>query len=103
MPNAIALTSEYMPKRFRATAVTTMFAGFSMGAAVGGFVAAALIRQYGWQSVFVVGGIFPILIGMVALVALPESLRFLVVKGGNEQKVAQYSPASLRTSPSGRR
>ena len=90
MPNAIALTSEYMPRRFRATAVTTMFAGFSMGAAVGGFVAAALIRQYGWQSVFIVGGVFPIIIGLVALVALPESLRFLVVKGGNEQKVAQY-------------
>jgi AAHS family 4-hydroxybenzoate transporter-like MFS transporter len=90
MPNAIALTSEYMPRRFRATAVTTMFAGFSIGAAVGGFVAAALIRQYGWQSVFVVGGVFPILIGIAALIALPESLRFLVVKGGNQQKVAQY-------------
>ena len=58
MPNAISLTSEYMPKRLRATAITIMFAGFSLGAAVGGFVAAALISRFGWQSVFVVGGIF---------------------------------------------
>jgi MFS transporter, AAHS family, 4-hydroxybenzoate transporter len=44
MPNAIALTSEYMPRRRRAGAVTTMICGFSLGAAVGGLVAAAIIR-----------------------------------------------------------
>jgi AAHS family 4-hydroxybenzoate transporter-like MFS transporter len=90
MPNAISLTSEYMPKRLRATAVTMMFSGFSLGAAVGGFVAAALISRFGWQSVFVVGGIFPIVIGVVALVALPESIRFLLLKGGDRAKVTRY-------------
>jgi AAHS family 4-hydroxybenzoate transporter-like MFS transporter len=90
MPNAISLTSEYMPKRLRATAVTIMFSGFSLGAAVGGFVAAALISRFGWQSVFVVGGIFPIVIGVVAAVALPESIRFLLIKGGERAKVARY-------------
>ena len=90
MPNSIALTSEYMPKRLRATAVTVMFSGFSLGAAVGGFVAAALIRQYGWQSVFIVGGIVPIIIGVVALAVLPESIRFLVLKGGSRERVNRY-------------
>jgi len=90
MPNAIALTSEYMPKRLRATAVTIMFSGFSLGAAVGGFVAAALISRFGWQSVFVVGGIFPILIGVIALIALPESIRFLLIKGGDRARVTRY-------------
>jgi AAHS family 4-hydroxybenzoate transporter-like MFS transporter len=90
MPNAISLTSEYMPKRLRATAVTIMFSGFSLGAAVGGFVAAALISRYGWQSVFVVGGIFPIVIGAIAFVALPESIRFLLLKGGDRAKVTRY-------------
>ncbi len=60
MPNAIALTSEYMPHRRRGTAVTTMICGFSLGAAVGGFVAAAIIPRFGWQSVFVVGGVAPL-------------------------------------------
>jgi len=90
MPNAISLTSEYMPKRLRATAVTIMFSGFSLGAAVGGFVAAALISRFGWQSVFAVGGIFPIMIGVVALVALPESIRFLLIKGGDRARVTRY-------------
>ncbi len=29
-----------------------MFSGFSIGAAIGRFVATGLIQKYGWQSVF---------------------------------------------------
>src|SRR6185437_3941899 len=47
MPNSIAITSEYMPKRLRATAITTMFIGMPLGAAVSGFAAAALVPQFG--------------------------------------------------------
>jgi AAHS family 4-hydroxybenzoate transporter-like MFS transporter len=90
MPNAIALTSEYAPKKYRATAVMTMFTGFSIGAAVGGLVAARLISRWGWQSVFVVGGVLPLIIGLVALVFLPESIRFLLVRGKDRTLVVRY-------------
>ena len=90
MPNAIALTSEYMPRRRRAGAVTTMICGFSLGAAVGGLVAAAIIPRFGWEAVFVVGGVGPILIAVAAVFVLPESIRFLMVKGGEEARVRQY-------------
>ena len=90
MPNAIALTSEYAPKKYRATAVMTMFTGFSIGAAVGGLVAARLISRWGWQSVFVVGGILPLIIGALALVFLPESIRFLLVRGKDRGRVVHY-------------
>src|ERR1700733_10981311 len=43
MPNTIALTSEFSPHRRRATMVMVMFVGFSIGAALGGLLAAALI------------------------------------------------------------
>ena len=55
-----------------------------------------LISRFGWQSVFVVGGIFPIVIGVVALVALPESIRFLLIKGGDR---AEGDALSLRIAP----
>jgi len=90
MPNAIALTSEYMPRRRRAGAVTMMICGFSLGAAVGGLVAATIIPRYGWESVFVVGGVAPIAIAAVAFFLLPDSIRFLMVKGGEERRVRQY-------------
>ena len=90
MPNTIALTSEYVPKRFGATAVMTMFCGFSIGAAVGGFIAAALISRFGWQAVFLVGGSIPLVIAVLTIALLPESIRFLLLKGGRETKVKQY-------------
>ena len=90
MPNAIALTSEYMPRRRRAGAVTTMICGFSLGAAVGGLVAASIIPRFGWPSVFVVGGIIPIAIAAVSVYLLPESIRFLVVRGGGESRAREY-------------
>ena len=75
MPNAIALTSELMPHRRRGSSVTMMICGFSLGAAVGGFIAASIIPRLGWQSVFVVGGTFPILIAAAAFFWLPDSVR----------------------------
>src|SRR5882757_7343019 len=57
MPNAIAMTSEFNPRRRRATMVMIMFCGFSVGAALVDLLAAGLIPQFGWRSVFVVGGL----------------------------------------------
>jgi MFS transporter, AAHS family, 4-hydroxybenzoate transporter len=90
MPNAIALTAEYTPKRLRATGIMTMFVGFTLGGACGGFVAAALISRFGWQSVFIVGGIFPCVAATIAMFVMPESIRFLVLKGGQESRVANH-------------
>jgi len=90
MPNAIALTSEYMPHRRRGTAVTTMICGFSLGAAVGGFVAASIIPRFGWPAVFIVGGVTPLLIAAAAFVWLPDSIRFLLVKGGAQDRARDY-------------
>ena len=36
-----------------------MICGFSLGAAVGGLVAASIIPRFGWPAVFVVGGVIP--------------------------------------------
>lgn len=90
MPNAIALTSEYMPKRSRNAAVMVMFCGFSFGSAFAGWTVAALIRSYGWRSIFVVGGSIPIVVALLLMTLLPESIRFLVIKGGQKQRIFKY-------------
>ncbi len=89
MPNAIALTSEFNPRRRRATMVMIMFCGFSLGAALGGFLAAALIPLFGWRSVFVVGGTAPLLLAPVLAVTLPESVRFLALTSRVDTRVAR--------------
>ncbi len=80
MPNIIALTAEYAPSRLRATTVSVMFCGFPLGAALGGAVAARIIPHFGWPSIFLVGGMLPLLLTPVLAVVLPESLRFLATR-----------------------
>jgi MFS transporter, AAHS family, 4-hydroxybenzoate transporter len=89
MPNTIAITSEFSPHRRRATMVMIMFCGFSAGAALGGLLAAALIPQFGWRSVFVLGGVAPLLLVPILALRLPESVRFLALAGGANERVAQ--------------
>ncbi len=88
LPNAVAMTAEFSPHRRRATMVMTMFCGFSVGAAVGGLIAAALIPAFGWRSVFLVGGIAPLLLVPVLVFRLPESVRFLALAGGADTRIA---------------
>ncbi|RXZ31118.1 MFS transporter [Oxalobacteraceae bacterium CAVE-383] len=87
MPNAVALTSEFSPERTRSTSVMWMFCGFSLGAALGGLAAAGLIQDFGWKSVFVVGGVLPCIAVVGLWIYLPESVRFLVLKGGQEDRI----------------
>lgn len=89
MPNAATLVTEFAPARKRAFLITVVFAGFTVGAAGGGFLAAWLIPQYGWQSVFVLGGIVPLILAAVMFVWLPESIGFLVHKQGDKAKIRQ--------------
>jgi AAHS family 4-hydroxybenzoate transporter-like MFS transporter len=97
MPNAIALTSEYMPRRSRNAAVMVMFCGFSFGSAFAGWTVAALIRNYGWQAIFLVGGSIPIVVAVLLIGLLPESIRFLVIKGGQKKRIFKYL---VRIAPS---
>lgn len=90
MPNAMALAGEYSPLRRKVTLMMLVSCGFTVGAVLGGLLSAALIPQYGWQSVFYVGGTAPLLIGVLMFFFLPESMQFLVLKGRNLDRVAQW-------------
>jgi AAHS family 4-hydroxybenzoate transporter-like MFS transporter len=88
MPNAIALTSEYCPRRSRGTMVMVMFCGFPIGATIAGFAAAAIIPTFGWRGMFVLGGVLPLLLAPVLFAMLPDSIRYLVLRGKREARVA---------------
>ena len=98
MPNAIAMTAEYFPARNRAFTTMAMFCGFPLGATLGGFLAAGLIAEFGWPSVFVAGGILPLILALVVAVLLPE---FVSLSGAeeefhraNKKSVAAYQSVS---------
>lgn len=90
MPNAMALVGEFSPSGARVTRMMLVSCGFTVGAAVGGFVSAALIPAFGWQSVFLVGGLVPAALGLAMLLWLPESIQFLVLRKRGVAQVARW-------------
>jgi MFS transporter, AAHS family, 4-hydroxybenzoate transporter len=89
IPNAVALVAEYAPNRLRATWVTLMFSGFSIGAGSGGLLASALIGRFGWPVMFTVGGVGSLLVAVLLIVMLPESAKLLVVRQRSPKLVAR--------------
>ena len=89
MPNIVALTSEYAPKRMRALLIAIMFCGFPLGSTIGGVISAPLIGAFGWQAVFVVGGVLPLLTLIVLFACLPESIRYLVTREVADGRIAE--------------
>jgi AAHS family 4-hydroxybenzoate transporter-like MFS transporter len=87
MPNALALTSEYAPKRLRGTLTAWMFTGFSLGAFIGGLLVAQIIPLYGWRFIFLIGGILPIILCFLMLFTLPESVRHLAAHNSYDPRI----------------
>jgi AAHS family 4-hydroxybenzoate transporter-like MFS transporter len=90
MGNAVALVSEYSPRKHRASLMAWVSCGFTGGAIAGGLLCAALLPSMGWRSVFLVGGILPLVIVVPMARYLPESLQLLVVKQCSPERVAQW-------------
>lgn len=87
MPNTIALNSELAPKRLRATLITLMFVGITLGSSAPGLIAYSLIPRYGWRVLFLIGGLVPLVVGVCLIRALPESVKFLALEGGRQREL----------------
>jgi MFS transporter, AAHS family, 4-hydroxybenzoate transporter len=81
VPTIVALNAEYVPTGRRATRITVMFVGYTIGSALAGIVSATWLPEFGWPILFYLGGAFPLIAGVVLIFRLPESIRFLVLKG----------------------
>lgn len=75
LPNLIALTSEAAGPRLRGTAVSMMYCGVPLGAGLAAVIGIAGFSA-GWQVVFYVGGVVPLLIVPLLGRYLPESAAF---------------------------
>jgi len=87
IPNVLAVISEYAPKAIRSTAIVLTFAGFPIGAMLGGMGSARLIPAFGWEAVFVVGGALPLLMLPLIGALVPESARFLAARPERRQRL----------------
>jgi AAHS family 4-hydroxybenzoate transporter-like MFS transporter len=77
---AAALAGDYTPHRLRATVIMATFTGAPIGGFLGGQIVAALLGNFGWSMIFILGGIFPLVLVVALALWLPESPRFLATK-----------------------
>ena len=102
-PGAATLTGDYAPHRRRALMIMVSFTGAPIGGFLCGQLAGVLLPTFGWPSVFVVGGVVPLLIVVALALWLPE---FAALPGGKSQPVAARSravAASCHLAGAGRR
>lgn len=94
MPNVVALTTEYAPKRRRSTLVAMMFSGYAIGGMTSAMLGKLLVATYGWKIMFLIAGV-PLLLLPILWFMLPESLLYLKQQGQDnhvKKIVAKIAP-----------
>ncbi|MEL0083702.1 MAG: MFS transporter, partial [Gammaproteobacteria bacterium] len=86
LPSLNTLVAEYAPDRRRNFAVSIMHLGFPVGGILGGAMAAQLIPAFGWQSVFIAGGVITLAMVPLLIIGLPESLHYLGLNGSAQAR-----------------
>ncbi|HUC18334.1 MAG TPA: MFS transporter [Acetobacteraceae bacterium] len=87
MPGFISLAAEFTPRARRGTVVGLLFTGFPLGGVIVGLAGTRLIGAFGWPSLFYIGGVLPLALVPVLLLALPDSIGFLVTRAAAQQKI----------------
>jgi AAHS family 4-hydroxybenzoate transporter-like MFS transporter len=87
IPNVVAINAESAPRKLRATLAIIAVGCVPIGGAIPGFVTAALVPQHGWQILFYIGGIAPIIIALVAQIGMPESIKYMTLHESHRDKM----------------
>lgn len=73
MPNLMAIATDISPPGKRAGTTTSMFCGLPAGGALVALLARSGGSEMDWHTLFLVGGILPLLITPIVLLWLPET------------------------------
>src|SRR5690606_21048868 len=84
MPNVVARTHEYAPKKLRSPLVAIMFSGYSLGGMFSAGLGIYMLPRLGWEAMLFAAAV-PLLLLPVIRWKLPESVGFLVRQGRTEQ------------------
>ncbi|WP_043286145.1 MFS transporter [Paraburkholderia oxyphila] len=84
-PLTVTYVAEFCPGRYKVPAAMITTSGYAIGAAGGGLLASFMIPMFGWRSVFLLGGVTPLLIAIAIAALLPHSIFDLARRGYGDQ------------------
>lgn len=88
IPNVIALVAELTPQRIRGRLLVLVSMGIVLGIAIPGLVTATLAPAHGWRVILLVGGLLALAIALASALLVPESIKYLMQRGGREAEVS---------------
>lgn len=71
MPNLISMAAECAPARHRGKIVATILAGLPAGGVIVAMLGSAYLTAWGWQSLFYIGGLLPLVL-VLPILLLPN-------------------------------
>ena len=87
IPNVVAINAESAPRNLRATLAIIAVGTVPLGGGLAGFASAGLVPTHGWQILFQIGGIVPVVIALAAIVGLPESIKYMTLHESQRPKM----------------
>lgn len=78
LPIATTIAAEFTPQRYRTMVVTATIVCVPLGGVVTGFFAEVIMPDFGWRTMFLIGGAMPIALMIFCIVATPETPKYLV-------------------------
>jgi AAHS family 4-hydroxybenzoate transporter-like MFS transporter len=93
IPNLVAICTESAPRHLRATLPIIAVGCVPLGGACAGLISAVLVPNYGWQILFEIGGIVPIVIALAATINLPESIKYMALHESQRPKMEKLIAA----------
>ena len=94
MPNVVALTTEFAPKKIRSAMVAIVFCGYSVGSMSVGLLSKSIIGSMGWQPLYWLAGVM-ILLTPILIKSIPESFQILA----KQEKHAQIRAILKKAVP----
>ena len=107
-PGAATLTGDYAPQRRRALMIMVSFTGAPLGGFLCGQAAGILLPTLGWPSIFVIGGVIPLVLVIIMAFWLPEVAALPGQKGhpvatrGGVAAAPRHYPGRRRRGGTGR-
>ncbi|HEV2160929.1 MAG TPA: MFS transporter [Stellaceae bacterium] len=105
IPNVVAMNIEFAPRRLRSTLAIIAVGMVPISAGIPGVVAATLVPTHGWQIIFLIGGIAPLVIAAIAWFVLPESIKYMAIHEGHrkdmERLIGRIRP-DVKVAPNAR-
>lgn len=97
LPSSTTMTAEFTPAHRRTLAVTATIVCVPLGGMLAGLFAHVVLPSYGWRGLFLIGGILPIVLGVLLLFTLPESPRFLARRPARWSELSRLLKRMSRT------